>query len=530
VSESSQVAGGAYRYPPDQDKIERILALRARLGDRFPRYAVFVVAYNAQSTIASVLARIPPPILDLLEEVYVFDDFSTDRTAAVAERVKARAGIPKLNIYRNRRNYGYGGNQKIGYDYALRRGYDFVILLHGDGQYPPEYLPDLMLPTLEQGAKVVFGSRMLEKGASLRGGMPLYKYVGNRVLTVFENFVLHTRYSEYHSGYRCYATEVLRQIAYNLNTDDFHFDTQIITQCRALGVPIHEVPVPTFYGNEICHVNGMLYALNVVLSVLDYRLHQLGLTRKARYEIKRLPRYEIKRHPTSSQSRLLARVRAGARILYVRGHDEAIARGLRDKGCTVIGVGQAEAPDDPDAFDAYHPRDLERPLDLPEPRRFDYVLLPDVIEHVRNAQRLLAEVRRYLGPDGRLLASTGNIALWLMRLSLLCGRFEYGERGLLDRTHVHLYTVVTFRELLADAGYRVVDEAFTPVPFELVFRSTGRSRLVSACTYAYQAFARVWPRLFAYQTLVTAADALLAPEAGGPPDAGPNPEPSRAAP
>jgi Glycosyl transferase family 2 len=168
------------------------------------------------------------------------------------------------------------GNQKAAYTLALERGLDIVVLLHGDGQYAPELLPEMVAP-LERGeCDVVMGSRMMDKGAARRGGMPMYKLVGNRILTRAENALLGTRLTEFHSGYRAYSTSALRDIPFERNTDDFDFDTQIIVQLLHAGKRITEIPIPTYYGDEICYVNGMRYAKDVVKDVVEYRLVTKG--------------------------------------------------------------------------------------------------------------------------------------------------------------------------------------------------------------------------------------------------------------
>ena len=238
------------------------------------KIAVFVVAYNAADTLVQVLERIPNEILGIIEEIFVIDDHSTDDTYLVGAKYKKLKGMDKLNVYRNKKNLGYGGNQKAGYDYVIKKGYDYVALLHGDGQYPPEALPILLKPIIEGKSEIVFGSRMMEKGKALEGGMPLYKYIGNKILTAYENFMLGMNLSEFHSGYRIYPCKYLAKIPYNLNTNDFHFDSEIIIQLNELGLKILELPVPTYYGNEICYVNGIKYAKNIFKTVLNYKFNK----------------------------------------------------------------------------------------------------------------------------------------------------------------------------------------------------------------------------------------------------------------
>ncbi|HZG66857.1 MAG TPA: glycosyltransferase family 2 protein, partial [Herpetosiphonaceae bacterium] len=205
------------------------------------RIGILVVAYNAESTLRTVLQRIPAPIMDKVEEIFVFDDASQDRTAEVGEHYKRLSGEDKLSIFRNPVNLMYGGNQRRGYQYALERGLDIVVLLHGDGQYAPEVMQDLLTP-LEQGrADMVMGSRMLVPGAARRGRMPFYKLVGNRILTTVQNWLAGTTFSEFHSGYRAYSVKALKNIDLDSLTTNWHFDTQIILEFLKRGYRVVEV-------------------------------------------------------------------------------------------------------------------------------------------------------------------------------------------------------------------------------------------------------------------------------------------------
>src|SRR5580704_9556343 len=177
------------------------------------RIGVLVVAYNAATTLAKVLDRIPDAIRPDIEEVIVSDDHSQDSTYLVGLRYQQISDLP-ITLIRQPTNLGYGGNQKVGYDLAIEHGLDIVVMLHGDGQYAPEYLPEIVEPLLAGEADAVFGSRMMEKGAARRGGMPLYKFVGNRILSKFENVVLGTDLSEFHSGYRAYSVSALKQLPF----------------------------------------------------------------------------------------------------------------------------------------------------------------------------------------------------------------------------------------------------------------------------------------------------------------------------
>lgn len=240
--------------------------------NRKPRIGIFIIAYNAVSHLINTLNRIPKDVYDQVEEIFIIDDCSKDNTYFAALGYKHENNIEKLTVHRNDVNQGYGGNQKVGYRYAVDRGLDVVALLHGDGQYAPEALSILLDPFFKGEADMVFGSRMSKRGEALRGGMPLYKYVGNRILTTVQNYLSGLSLSEYHSGYRLYSVHALKKIPFESFTNSWHFDTQIILAMAEREMRIVERPIPTYYGDEICHVNGIPYAMHCVLT--SYRFYR----------------------------------------------------------------------------------------------------------------------------------------------------------------------------------------------------------------------------------------------------------------
>ena len=247
---------------------------------------IFIVAYNAEKTIESVLRRIPDSLGERYHvEVLIVDDSSTDQTFERGEAVR-RAGtmLFPLHVLFNPVNQGYGGNQKIGFHFAIERAFDFIALVHGDGQYAPECLPELVEPLVSGDAHAVFGSRMLIRGGARSGGMPLYKFVGNKILTRFQNWALRSNLSEFHSGYRIYSVDALKCIPFHLNTNVFHFDTEIIIQLMLAGKRIKELPIPTYYGDEICHVNGLKYAWDVAFATLKARAQELSIFYDRKYD------------------------------------------------------------------------------------------------------------------------------------------------------------------------------------------------------------------------------------------------------
>lgn len=235
------------------------------------KIGVLIVAYNAQDTLAKVLDRIPSEFSKQIDSILVCDDASTDETHRVGLNYQSKSHLP-LTIVRHEINLGYGGNQKTGYQWALEKNLDLVVLLHGDGQYAPEYLPQMVEPIVSGRADVVFGSRMITRGGARQGGMPLYKFVGNKILTTIQNRLAKVSLTEWHSGYRAYSVGALRKVNFLKNSDYFDFDSQIILQMIGARQRIVEIEIPTFYGDEISRVNGIKYGVKILIHTLKFRL------------------------------------------------------------------------------------------------------------------------------------------------------------------------------------------------------------------------------------------------------------------
>ena len=233
------------------------------------------MAYNAASTLAQTLSRLPRSFTRTVEHILVCDDFSSDTTYDVGLAVQHGSALP-ITVVRHDRNLGYGGNQKVGYAWAIEHDLDIIVLLHGDGQYAPEVIEDLVEPLALGAADAVFGSRMLSRGGAIAGGMPRYKYVGNKILTWSQNRLAGQELSEWHSGYRAYRVDALADLQLGTYSDGFDFDTEIILGLTGAEKRIVEVPIPTYYGDEICYVNGMRYAKDVMMDVTRFRLAQRG--------------------------------------------------------------------------------------------------------------------------------------------------------------------------------------------------------------------------------------------------------------
>lgn len=466
------------------------------------RLLIHIVAYNAERTISGVLNRIPISLRQPAVEVLVIDDSSRDETF-VAGRETVIEGL-RITVLRNPINQGYGGNQKLGYHYAIRNGFDVVALVHGDGQYAPEKLPDLLAPILDGSADAVFGSRMLHSGEALRGGMPLYKYAGNRILSASQNWLLRSALSEFHSGYRLYTVRALRQIPFDRNTNAFHFDTEIIAQFLLAKLRIMEVPIPTYYGEEICRVNGLGYAWDVIRTCVRVRLHEVNLLFDRKFEIGEVAeKYTIKLGYASSHTETLKVVRPGAKVLDLGCGEGYWAKEAVHLGAEVTGVDRL-APESVVFRDGlqFVRADLDRPELAVNPSDFDQIFLLDIVEHLRDPDLFMENLREATGRKRpEIILTTGNIGFFVTRFMLLIGQFNHGRKGILDRTHTRLYTFSTFRQLLEGSGYTVDEMRGIPAPFPAALGLNWLSRTLLAINAA---LIRLWPGLFSYQIFLRA--------------------------
>lgn len=473
--------------------------------EQLPRLLIFIVAYNAEKFLEKVLYRIPSELSEILDvEILVIDDASPDRTFEKALELEALGEVPfKIRSLVNPVNQGYGGNQKLGYWYAIKKKYDYVALLHGDGQYAPEVLPRLIEPLLKNEADAVLGSRMIAPGAARKGGMPLYKRVGNRILTWYQNKLLGTSLSEYHSGYRIYSTAALTAIPFELNTNHFHFDSEILIQLHLSGFRIVERPIPTYYGDEICHVNGIRYARDVIWTTTKAVAQKFSIWYERKFDCalqdSPVAHYEAKLNFPSPHSLAFNRVEPGSRVLDLGCAGGYLGQALREKkGCRVTGVDMYPLSD-VTKLDRFILQDLDQGLPDIDYGDFDYILALDVIEHLKSPEAFAHELRSAAGSRATVIVSTGNVGFLLTRLSLLFGIFNYGKRGILDLTHTRLFTFQSITTLFEQANYDIIAIDSTPVPFPLIF---GSGRVSGLLLWLNRLLIAIRKSLFAFQSFL----------------------------
>jgi SAM-dependent methyltransferase len=333
--------------------------------------------------------------------------------------------------------------------------------------------------------------------------MPLYKFVGNRVLTTVQNALVGLRLSEWHSGYRAYRVDALADIPFETYSDGFDFDTEIIVGLHEARKRIVEVPIPTYYGDEICYVNGVRYARDVTVDVVRHRLRTFGFGTATSAE-PTVP-YEIKASPHSSHGVLLSWLAAArpGRVLDVGCSDGRFGALVREQGHRVVGVDVTKHEGIGERLDGFVEADLNDGLPAELGDGFDVIVAADVLEHTIDPGSLLDDLVRRLSPGGSILVSVPNISHWYPRGRVAIGRFDYDSRGILDRGHLRFFTRRSVERLLVDHDLKIVRRAVVGSPIELLERdgSSIVARLARGAGAIDRLATRAWPTMFGYQFL-----------------------------
>jgi 2-polyprenyl-3-methyl-5-hydroxy-6-metoxy-1,4-benzoquinol methylase len=468
------------------------------------RVALYIIAYEAEDNIDQVLKRIPKNIVNRFSQIYLIDDSSKDKTVEKAVNSAKLLGITNFKAMKTPFNQGYGGNQKIGYNYAIKQGFEYVIMLHGDGQYPPESLPDIIECFADPQVAAVFGSRMINRYDALKGGMPLYKWVGNQLLTLVENKIMQSNLSEFHSGYRAYSVKALKLIPFLMNSDVFHFDTDIIIQFLANNFKIKEIPIPTHYGDEICRVNGLKYAKDCLISNFQFRLHKMGVLYQPNFDIQ-LPKervYSFKKSHNSLHYYIINHLpwKKADVVVDLGANDGILASKIisKVKKITVVDIQKPWEKKNITSLRLDLNQDFDKSLGN---KSFNKVIALDIIEHLNNPEAAIKKINNILKPGGTLYASTANIGYFIMRITHLIGWFNYGKRGILDMTHQRLFTVNSFKKLLQDNGFilkKIV--GFGPPVADQISRR-GVWKLIDVISGL---LAKQYPPLFSFNFLIIA--------------------------
>jgi 2-polyprenyl-3-methyl-5-hydroxy-6-metoxy-1,4-benzoquinol methylase len=296
-------------------------------------------------------------------------------------------------------------------------------------------------------------------------------------------------------------------------TNDFHFDTEIIIKLHHQHYRIVEVPIPTYYGTELCYVDGMKYARNVVRAVWRYKQTRRSVKRYPEYE-EYFVHYPLKLSRGSSHSNVLEMVGADRDVLDLGCGEGLLAAELKNRGNRITGVDGLPRAARESVLDAYYSADLDEGiapvLRALTRKRFDHVLLLDVLEHLRRPARILEDCHQALRPDGLLIVSLPNVANITVRLMLLFGRFTYAERGILDRTHLRFFTRKTARQFLEEHGFGIVEERTTVMPLEIVLGLANENWIMKAINRTLLLLTGIFPGLLGYQCMFVARSKFTA--------------------
>ena len=468
---------------------------------------IFIVCYHAEKSIESVLDRIPKEIWESTTfdtEILVIDDQSRDRTFHLAQDYAKRHPQWNLTVLYNPKNQGYGGNQKIGYHYAVKKGFDAVVLLHGDGQYAPEYLPQMIAPLMTGEADVVFGSRMMHRMDALKGHMPFYKWIGNQILTFMENKILKSNLAEFHTGYRAYSVPALAAVPFEHNSNYYDFDTDIIIQMLDTGKRIKEIPIPTFYGDEISRVNGTKYAVKIIWSCLLSRAIRLGIYYHPKFDYETSPevRYQPKFGYASSHQFAYDEIKPGSTVINLGCDPGFMAENLSRKNVKPISIDEhINATVRQNSCKAVE-TDIDKYDFNDDFGKVDTILALDVIEHVNSPERLLEVLRQRFSrqaPD--VIITTANVSFLPVRFDLFFGRFSYGNRGILDMDHKRFFTFSSLKRTLEINGYEILKIKGVPAPFPLALGNTWLAKFLLATN---KALLHISKGMFSYQIFIIA--------------------------
>ena len=468
------------------------------------RIGILIIAYDAESRILDTLGRVPESIWRAIEVVYVLDDCSRDET--VSKALSFGRWQDKMVVLRNRVNQRHGGSQKIGYQAALDRGLDVIVLLDADGRYPPESLPDVLKPAVAGEADVVIGSRLLPSAPSSRENMPRLRYWGNTALSRAQNRLSGLKLAEFHSGFRAYTADFLRHVPFWENADEHHFDTQILLQARRQGARIAEVPIPARYAPELRSAHGFVYAANCLAVTLAYYLHEKNIVYSRSFDLAiRGRKYFEKFHdPMSSHSLVWGWMEGkgvrGKKVLELGVGDASLTQRLSEGGAMIDGV-------EIDVFSAdlakpYCRRvmvsDLNQIETLGLDADYDFIVAADVLEHLHNPEVVLSVLKRHLKVGGHLVVSLPNVGNLYVRLNMLFGRFPYHTKGILDRTHLHFYTLSSAERMLVKTGWVVEQKAQSAIPLAIVFPFLRRG-IFKPALWMLHGCTRLMKGLLAYQ-------------------------------
>jgi 2-polyprenyl-3-methyl-5-hydroxy-6-metoxy-1,4-benzoquinol methylase len=469
----------------------------ARSSTHSARIGVLVIAGDATASAAAVLEAVPERLRSRIAGVFLSSGPERPAIGAAERGVAPSDALPRVIHLARRR--GDGDIQKAAFRLAVEGDLDIVVVLRGPGPFPPGLVESLVAPLEREEFDAVIGVRA--PSPSSAGRAPIGGRIGSRILAKLDR-MLDTQLKDLHSGWRAYRVHALSSIPYEGNASDGHFDLQVVLQLLGAGKRIAEVPARAVGEEEVRPAEALRRVRDTSLDTLRLRLARKG------YLSGHLGRigeeYGLKDAENSSHSIVLRwlEVMPPGRVLDLGCSSGLLSERIRALGHNVTGVDMFALPGVTERVDRFLEADLDRglPVDINEEPPFDLVVAADVLEHVRDPESLLKQIRSVLVPGGTLIASVPNFGHWYPRVRTAIGLFDYDQRGILDRGHVRFFTRRGLLDLVRRSGFTVTRQQATGLPVEVL--SSGNGVAWRGVRVADRIGLGAWPTLFGYQFVV----------------------------
>ena len=478
--------------------------MKTKAADKL-RLLVFVNAYNVENNIVEILEKIPLTLVDEFDvEILIIDDNSKDNTFEKTDTfVKKNKCWPNIKLLSNVEQQGHGGNQKLAFQYAIKNEYDFVFVSSSQCYCKSDDIQNLTSYLVDRKADVVLGNWTLSVQGTNKSGVPVHKFLINKLLTYFQNVLLGRRFKSFDSCCRLFNVRALKGIPFYLNSNKDIFDTEIMIQLVLSGKKIKETLVDSSCKEQIYKGKGIKCNLQGLRSSVKVKLQSFNLVYDRKFDcLANKENYLPKFNYISPHLLAIESVKKETFVLDIGCASGYVAKRLhKEKACRVFGLDM-EGLSDKGFLEGFIKCNLDEGLPERSPKDVDAILMLDVLEHLSEPEIFLEGLREHFkyNPDTRIFASTGNIAFFINRFLHLFGIFNYGKKGILDLTHKRLFTRKTFVALFEQNGFEVVDIKPVPVPWQLVVGANIVGKAMNTVNYW---LCRVWPTMFAYQFFLT---------------------------
>lgn len=463
---------------------------------------IFISAYTSKQQIETVIKKLPKEIYTKHHvEILIIDDSLNKSTFNKAHSFKLSDFECKMTILFNPNPLGYGGNAKLGLWYMLKNNFDIIVFLSANEVLISEKINEFIDPIINKSIDAVIGTRFIKYRQTK---IPRFRFIANKFLTKIQNFFLKTDFSELHSIYRAYSKEIIKKIPFQNNTNEVHFDSQMIIQLILAKANIIELPIPYEYNDKENRIKGRKFFFKVIADLFKLKLHSISILYQRNFDINLTDfYYSAKLGYASSHSYAIVRVNSNSSVIDIGCNNGLIARELKNKNCIVDGIDYLDAGNVGN-FDNFTKLDLNEAEKMPKLNKYDFILLLDIIEHLNNPEEFMDILREKSGRKyPTVILTTPNIAFFIIRLNLLLSNFNYGKQGILDLTHKRLFTFTTIQDLCKQSGYKIVKVRGIPAPFPKAFGKNIFSKMLlklniflihlSKSIFSYQIYLEVVP-------------------------------------